>query len=163
VNVVDPLTSEGIAVPEPGILLLGTPGLVAPVLGPLDVRGLAEDAGLDEGPDVHPDAVVEVRVPADRLLGKGLPADEDVVRRLAGQDELELLLERLGGGQTQVGPGFAVPGIGGRTASVPVTGRLSWRATRRAFLSSRMSLAADRSIDKAVASASPAPRSRHRD
>ena len=74
---------------------------------------LSEDAGLDEGPDVHPDAVVEVGVPADRLLGEGLPADEDVVGRLAGQDELELLLQRLGGGQTQVGPGLAASRVGG--------------------------------------------------
>jgi hypothetical protein len=87
--VVHPLSLEGTAGPEPGILLLGTLGLIAPVLGPLDVRGLSEDACLDKGPNVHPDAVVEVRVSADRLLGKGLPADEDVVRRFAGQDVLE--------------------------------------------------------------------------
>src|SRR5271157_3489587 len=71
--VVHPLSLEGTAGPEPGILLLGTLGLVAPVLGPLDVRGLAQDAGLDEGPNVHPDAVVEVRVPADRLFRERLP------------------------------------------------------------------------------------------
>jgi hypothetical protein len=67
-NVIHAITLEGIAGPEPGILLLGTLGLIAPVLGPLDVRGLSEDACLDKGPNVHPDAVVEVRVSADRLF-----------------------------------------------------------------------------------------------
>ena len=88
-NVIHAITSEGIAGAEPGILLLGTLGLIAPVLGPLDVRGLSEDACLDKGPNVHPDAVVEVRVSADRQFGERLPPDDDVVGRLAGQDELE--------------------------------------------------------------------------
>ena len=88
-NVVDPLTSEDIAVPESGILVLRTFGFVATVHGPLDVRGLSEDACLDKGPNVHPDAVVEVRVSADRQFGERLPPDDDVVGRLAGQDELE--------------------------------------------------------------------------
>jgi hypothetical protein len=87
--VVHPLSLEGTAWAESGILLLGTLGLVAPVHNPLDVRGLAVDAGFDEGPDVHPHAVVEVRVSADRQFGERLPPDEDVVRRLAGQDVLE--------------------------------------------------------------------------
>ena len=34
---------------------------------------------VDERPDVEPDAVVEVGLPADRLLGERLPADVDVV------------------------------------------------------------------------------------
>ena len=50
-----------------------------------------------------------------------------------------------------------------KTASVPVTGKLSRWATLRAFLSSRMSLAADHSIDRAIASDSPAPKSKRRD
>ena len=83
--VVHPLAFEGITVPEPRELVLGALGFLAPVLGPLDVRPLAEDVGLEERADVHPDAVVEVGVPADGLLGEGLPADENVVRRLAGQ------------------------------------------------------------------------------
>ena len=68
---------------------------------------LAEHAGRHEGADVQPHAVVQVGVPADRLLGERLPADEDVVGRLACQDQLELLLQLLGGGQAEVGPGLA--------------------------------------------------------
>src|SRR5271157_499171 len=112
-NIIHAIALEGTAGPEPGILLLGTPRFVPPVLGPLDVRVLPQDAGLDEGPDVHPDAVVEVRVPADCLLGEGLPADEDVVLGLAGQDPLQLLLQGLGGGKPQVGTQLPVPGVGG--------------------------------------------------
>src|SRR5271157_600165 len=77
--VVHPISLEGTALPEPGILILGTLGLVAPVLGPLDLRVLAQDTRLDERPDIHSHAVIEVRVPADGLFGEGLPADEDVV------------------------------------------------------------------------------------
>ncbi len=94
-------------IPEPGKLVLVALRLGAPVLGPLDVGVLAEDARRHERADVEPDAVVEVGVPADRLLGEGLPADEDVVGRLARQDELELVLQLLGGGQAEVGPGLA--------------------------------------------------------
>src|SRR4051794_5681619 len=62
---------EVTALPEPGELLPRPLRLLAPVPGPLDVRGLAEDAGRDEGADVHPDAVVGGGVPADRRPGRG--------------------------------------------------------------------------------------------
>src|SRR5208337_3009437 len=78
-NVIHAITLEGTAGPEPGILLLGTLGFVPPVLGPLDVRVLPQDTRLDEGADVHPDAVIKVGVPANWLFGEGFPADEDVV------------------------------------------------------------------------------------
>src|SRR5262249_12269532 len=92
-DVVHPLAVEGVAVPEPGELLGGTLGLIARVLGPPDAGGLAEDPGGYEGADVEADAVVEVGVPADRLLGEGLPPHEDVVWGLARQDQLELVLQ----------------------------------------------------------------------
>ena len=65
--------------PSPG----RTGWILAAINTPLDVGVLAEDAGRHEGADVEADAVVEVGVPADRLLGERLPADEDVVGRLA--------------------------------------------------------------------------------
>jgi hypothetical protein len=63
-NVIHAITLESTAGPEPGILLLGTLGLVARSLVRLMFGGLAEDAGLDEGAYVHPDTIIEVRVPA---------------------------------------------------------------------------------------------------
>src|SRR5208337_178495 len=80
--VVHSLSLEGIAVPEPGILVLRTFGFLAPVLGPFDVRVLAQDARHHEGADVESDALVEVGVPADRLFGEGLPAHKNVVPEL---------------------------------------------------------------------------------
>jgi hypothetical protein len=112
VPIIHPLSLEGTAIPEPGILILGTFGFLASVLGPLDVRVLPQDSGVGKRPDIHPDTV-EVGIPADRLLGERLPADEYVVRRLAGKDELEPLLESLSVGQSQVGSRLATPGVGG--------------------------------------------------
>ena len=66
----------------------------------------AQDAGVGaagvqrarghEGADVHPHAVVDVGVPADRLLVQRLPAHEDVVGRLAFQNLDEFGLQMLG-------------------------------------------------------------------
>ncbi|MFZ9937164.1 MAG: hypothetical protein ACO3JG_08890 [Luteolibacter sp.] len=78
--------------PEPGEVGFGPLGLGAAVFGPFDVGPPAEDAGVllfdvlgvKEGANVEADAVVEVRVPADGLLVKRLPADEEVVGLLAG-------------------------------------------------------------------------------
>ncbi len=36
--------------------------------------------GVMKGADVEPDTIVEIGVPADRLLGERLPGHEDVVR-----------------------------------------------------------------------------------
>lgn len=62
-------------------------GTFAAVFAPLHVECFAEDADLHEGPDVETDAVVEVGLPAEGLIGEGLPAYEDVVGRLAFQDQ----------------------------------------------------------------------------
>ena len=72
----------------------------------------AQDAGVraagvqracgHERADVHPHAVVDVRVPADRLLVQWLPAHEDVVGRLAFEDLDELGLQMLGGGEARI-------------------------------------------------------------
>lgn len=70
------------------------------------------EARRHEGADIEADAVVEVGVPADRLLGEGLPADEAVMGRLAREDQLELVLHLPGGKQSDVGSGLAGPGIG---------------------------------------------------
>jgi len=85
--------------------------LLATVLRPLDVRVLPQNAGFHEGADVHPHAVVEIGIPADGLLGQRLPADEDVMGLLAREDELQLLLQCLGGGETEVGSCLPSPCI----------------------------------------------------
>ena len=81
--------------------------VLATVLVPGDVElGLlvvAQDLGGHEGADVQAHAVVEVGVPADGLLGQGLPAHEDVVGWLAFEDELQAALQVLGGGQAGLG------------------------------------------------------------
>ena len=79
--------------PEPRIVVLVSVLLLAAILVPFDVRSSAEDAssfGLRakgprtyEGANVHTNAVVDVRLPTDRLLVQWLPADENVVGRLA--------------------------------------------------------------------------------
>ncbi len=72
-----------------------------------------------KGPDVHPHAVVNVGVPADGLLRERLPADEEVVRRLAFEDELEAGLQLLGGLKAGVAAGLA--GVhGGLLAANPI-------------------------------------------
>ena len=80
---------------------------------PRDVLG-------EEGPDVHPHAVVNVGVPADGLFGERLPADEDVVRWLAFEDELETALQLFSGLKAGIAAGFA--GFhGGLLAANPIT------------------------------------------
>ena len=86
----------------------GVPGgagdVGAAVFVPVDVGLPAQDAGAllayvgdgEEWADVEADAVVEVGVPAEGLLRQGLPADEDVVGRLALDDEFETVLQVAG-------------------------------------------------------------------
>ena len=112
-HVVHAVASERAGGPEPGVIARVAGWLLASVLGPFDVGRLAQDAGLDERADVHADAVVQVGVPADGLLVERFPAHEDVVRRLAGEDQLELVLQRLRGGQPQVRAGARGPALGG--------------------------------------------------
>ena len=87
---------------------LGAVGVLAAVLVPVDVELGAQDAGLDERADVEADAVVEVGVPAERLLGERLPAHEDVVGRLALEDQLEPALQLPRGSQARLGAGDLV-------------------------------------------------------
>src|SRR5690606_18406784 len=55
------------------------------------------------GADVETDAVVEVRVPAYRLLFNRLPADEDVVGGFAFEDLFQFFLQGFSGGQALFG------------------------------------------------------------
>ena len=89
---------------------LGAVGVLAAILVPVDVELGAQDAGLDEGTDVEADTVVEVGVPAKGLLGERLPAHEDVVGRLALEDQREAALEIACGEQASLGPGRPRPG-----------------------------------------------------
>ena len=98
--------------PEPGIVRLVAGRFLAAILVPFDLRRGAQDAGVGaasverprghERADVDPHAVVDVRVPADRLLVQRLPAHEDVVGRLALEDLDELGLQMLGMGEARV-------------------------------------------------------------
>ncbi len=80
--------------PEPREVGLISLGLFAAVLVPLDVGLPPKDAGAfpvhvlrhQERPDIEPNAMIQIRIPANRLLRKRLPADEDVVRCLALED-----------------------------------------------------------------------------
>ena len=53
---------------------------------------LPQSLGSHEGEDVHTDAVVEVRVPADGLFGQRLLTHENFATRLAFQNELNSTL-----------------------------------------------------------------------
>src|ERR1035441_4904954 len=72
-----------IPAPEPRELVLVPHGFLPPILFPLDLDALSQDVRSGEGSDVHPHAVVDIGVPAYGLLGKRLPADEEVIRSLA--------------------------------------------------------------------------------
>src|SRR5438876_3237197 len=92
-----------VPLPEPGVILFGPVGLLTAVFVPLDVRGDSENARVPsaaierfrrhERSDVYPNAVVQVRFPADRLLVERLPADEDVVGLFALENSLKFRLE----------------------------------------------------------------------
>ena len=91
---------------EPGIaftlprntqeLLLIPRGFLPTILFPLNFDSLPEDVSIREWTDVHPHAVVDVGVPANGLLGKWLPAGEEVVGRFAFENKLEAALQLLG-------------------------------------------------------------------
>jgi len=89
------------AVPGGGLDVLAAVLLPVDVgLGTQDARVLLAHVGhAHERADVEAHAVVEVRLPADGLLFQWLPANEDVVGGFAFEDQLQLFLEGLGGGQ----------------------------------------------------------------
>jgi len=82
----------------PLLALGGEPGGFLPRSMPhlMFVRALAEHIGSHEWSDVQSDAVIQVRVPSDRLLLQRFPTDKDVVGRFAFQDQLEAVLELTG-------------------------------------------------------------------
>src|SRR5439155_16714676 len=122
VKVVPAIAVEGLAAgevvcssvpaPEPRKVLAIALRLLAAVLVPLGLGFGAKDAGASgpcskglcyhERTDVDPHAIVDVGLPADRLLAQRLPAHEEIMRRLAGEDPFELRLQMLGGGETGV-------------------------------------------------------------
>jgi hypothetical protein len=72
------------------VVALGAVGVLAAIFFPVDGEPGAEDASGYERADVEADAIVEVGLPADGLLVEELPADVDVVGRLALQDGFEV-------------------------------------------------------------------------
>src|SRR5881396_2262610 len=108
-DVINTLASKLATLPEPGKVVTGpdTLGLRTAILSPLDLGVLAEHLGHDEGANVHANAVVQVGLPADRLLVERFPAHEDIVGGLAFEDERELLLKFLRCGETVLGASFA--------------------------------------------------------
>src|SRR2546426_7433672 len=105
--------------PEPREVDFGALRLGPAVLLPLDVglgakqpRSLLADVfGLHERANVEPHPIVEIRLPPQWLLLEWLPADKDVVGRLALEDLGELRLERLGRPQTLRRTGFVSLGV----------------------------------------------------
>ncbi len=128
VDVVQAVAGEGAAVPEPGKFGLVALGFFAAVFFPFDVEFVAQDAGAffaagdvlgKKRADVPPHAIVQVGMPADHLGGERFPADENVVRWLAFQDQFEAGLQESGRGQTRVAASLA--GIdGGLLSTDPV-------------------------------------------
>ena len=57
-------------------------GVRSAILVPVNRELGPKDAGFDERTNIHPDTVVEIRVPANRLIGETLPPDINVVGRL---------------------------------------------------------------------------------
>src|SRR5437016_251382 len=77
-------------------------GILAAIDAPLDVGFAAQDTSRHEGPDVQAHTVIEVGLPADRLLMHLLPAHVDVIRGLTFQNQLELVLELANGNESCV-------------------------------------------------------------
>ena len=103
--------------PEPWEVVLVARRFLALVLAPSNAWSHPEDTrgscsgrqGTrdNERADVNAHAVVDVGLPADGLLVQPLPANEDVVGRLAIEDLLELAFQVLGGGDASVGSLYA--------------------------------------------------------
>ena len=98
--------------PEPREVFARTRRFLAAILLPLDLGRGAEDAcalgtralrfGGHERPDVHSHAVVDVRLPTNRLLRQWLPPNEEIVGRLAGENVRQLRLQVLRGGDPRI-------------------------------------------------------------
>ena len=101
-HVIHPLTGELALLPEPWEMRLVAHWFLAAVFSPMDTGLGSQDAGAflaagqvlgHEGTDIESHTVVDVRLPADRLRLDGIPADEDVARRLAVKDRHQSLLQ----------------------------------------------------------------------
>ncbi|MBW6486413.1 MAG: hypothetical protein K0B01_09715 [Syntrophobacterales bacterium] len=114
--------------PEPGIVGCWAGGLGTPVFvferkgnGTEQSRSpLADITCQQERADVLADAVIEVGMPSLGLVFEGLPADEDIERRLPFEDGSEFRLKGAGGAETFGGAGFVGSGIIGLPLN-PVT------------------------------------------
>ena len=107
-NVIHPVTGELAAVPEPREILFLPHGFLAAILLPLDLDALAENVRRGEGHRMFiRTTVVDIGAPADRLFGERLPAHENVVRRLAFENELEAGLQLPGRLESGVAAGLA--------------------------------------------------------
>jgi len=97
----DRVGARFIFTPEPRVLVFGPNGLGAAILvvqlewhRTEQPRAFATHiTGHQKRPDVLADAVVEIGVPADRLILQRLPPHEDVQRRFAFKDCGQLVLE----------------------------------------------------------------------
>src|SRR4051794_37646612 len=86
--------------PKPWKVVFQTWRLRATLLAPHDVWLGSKDAsplppdicGQHQRPDIHCYAVVEVGLPADRLMAQRFPSNKDVVRWLTFDDLLQLVL-----------------------------------------------------------------------
>lgn len=103
--IVDPLALEH-RKPRRAFNVLAT--ILVPGNVELGFLVVAQHIGGHERADVQADAIVEVGVPADGLLGQRLPADEDVVGRFAFEDGFEPGLEITCSGQARLGTVDAV-------------------------------------------------------
>ena len=101
-------------------------GFFATVFAPLDIGFTAEQSGAfladvcrhHKRPDIHPHAVVQIWIPAVCLFRNRFPADENVVRRLAVEDAVQVLLQ--GSGVDQAGFRRAVRSLGRFKVANPV-------------------------------------------
>ena len=87
-------------------------GFLPRSLLPVDVERRPQHARLDERADVQAHAVVQIRLPPDRLLVQLLPPHVDVERRLTLEDRLELALQAQRGRQPSLGAGHLVAHLG---------------------------------------------------
>src|SRR5438445_383206 len=74
-----------------------TPGragrILAPIFAPVNTGSLTEYVSRAEGANVQAHAVIQIGLPANRLLLHWLPPHEDVIGRLALKNEFELFLQ----------------------------------------------------------------------
>src|SRR6266568_302883 len=79
------------------------------VNAPMNIDWASQHASIYERPDIKPDSIIDIRIPAHWLFMKILPTHVYIVGRLTFQDQLKLALEIEGRRQANLRPSNLFP------------------------------------------------------